>query len=181
MLKSPGPCSMGGIHHASPSSLSGTHLTRESQHYHLVTIQTTPGDTTAICSAALLRLTLWKTATACPCWRDATVPTPSRPSPGNPHAKVALQSRPSSGTAAGSAPVISDAHWGHCSASLQSRSLAPAAQPPWHRSQRGLVDVRAVRHDLRLPSKELGLQRHLGCIPDLLFFTDPQRKFSALR
>jgi len=82
--------------------------------------------------------------------------------------------------AAGSAPVISDAHWGHSSASPQSRSWAPAAQPPWHRSQRGLVDIRAMHHDLRLPSKELDLQRHLGHIQDLLFFTHPQRKFSAL-
>jgi len=51
MLKAPRLCSTGGIHCASPSSLSGMHLARGSRHYHLVTIQGTPGDTTAICSA----------------------------------------------------------------------------------------------------------------------------------
>ena len=66
MVKSPRPCSTGGIHHASPSGLQGTHLIRGSLHYHLVTIQRAPWDTTAICTAALSRLILWKTGTACP-------------------------------------------------------------------------------------------------------------------
>lgn len=61
-------------------------------------------------------------------------------------------------TAAVGVPVISDACWGLRSASPQSRSSVPTAQPSGHRPQRGLVYIGAERHDLRLPSEEeLGL------------------------
>lgn len=45
-----------------------------------------------------------------------------------------------------------DARWGHRSASLRS-SLVPTARPARHGSRRGLVDIGAAPHGLRLPPR----------------------------
>lgn len=117
-----------------------------------MTSQTIRRATTAICTEALTPLIRGKTGTALPVLarHKRTSPITTVPFESTCKSGIVIKSLLRNGSRA----CLSSAMPTGVTARLhRTAGHLATAQPSWHRSQRGLADIRAVRHDLRLPRR----------------------------